>query len=66
MRPTLTLLMLAGLLAAATYAPPLSATPSSGFVSSPIATGRFEEFELNNHTLPADFWQARLKTKGWL
>ena len=40
------------------------ATPASGFVGTTVATGRFPEFEINLHTIPADIWQSRQKTKG--
>jgi len=42
----------------------LRATPASGFSGTTLATARFDELDLNSHTLPANFWQARLKTQG--
>lgn len=40
------------------------ATPSSGFSGTTLALGHFQEFEVNLHTIPADIWQSRQKTKG--
>jgi len=40
------------------------ATPASGFSGTTVAVGRFQEFEVNLHTIPADIWQSRQKTKG--
>jgi uncharacterized cupin superfamily protein len=51
-------------LGAAAYAGVALATPSAGFVSTTLATGRFEEIDVHNMTLPANFWQAKLKTQG--
>jgi hypothetical protein len=51
-------------LGAAAYTGVALATPSSGFVSTTLAVGRFEEIDVHNKTLPANFWEAKLKTKG--
>lgn len=49
---------------AGAYAGSLLATPGSGFTASTLAVARFDEIDVKNHTLPADLWQARLKTQG--
>jgi hypothetical protein len=46
------------------YAVVVLATPSSGFVGTTLAVGRFDEIDVKNFTLPANFWQSRLKTQG--
>jgi hypothetical protein len=40
------------------------ATDARGFSGTTLASGRFDEIDLKAHTLPADFWQLRLKTQG--
>jgi hypothetical protein len=52
-------------LAAAVYAGRVRATPASGFTGTTIAKATFDEIDLKNHTLPADFWKLQLKTKGF-
>jgi hypothetical protein len=64
MRRRLTWFLFAVVLAAGTYAGTLLATPSSGFVSTTLAVARFDEIDVKNFTLPANFWKARLKTQG--
>lgn len=51
-------------LGAALYGGTLLATPSSGFTGTTIAVARFGEIDVNNFTIPANLWQARLKTQG--
>ena len=46
------------------YGPRLSATPASGFVGKTLAMSTFDELDINLHTIPANIWQARLKTQG--
>lgn len=46
------------------YTAIVQATPSSGFSGTTLASGRFQEFDVNLHTIPADIWQSRQKTKG--
>lgn len=46
------------------YAGTVLATPSSGFTSTTLAMAQFDEIDVKNFTLPADSWQARLKTQG--
>jgi hypothetical protein len=40
------------------------ATDARGFSGTTLASGRIDEIDLKAHTLPADFWQLRLKTQG--
>ena len=40
------------------------ATDPHGFSGTTVVSGRFEEIDVKHHTIPADFWQARLKTQG--
>jgi hypothetical protein len=40
------------------------ATPASDFAGTTIAQGLFDEIDVKNYTVPADLWQARLKTQG--
>lgn len=56
--------LLAVILVGGTYAGTLLATPSSGFTGTTLAVARFGEIDVKNHTIPADTWQARLKTQG--
>jgi hypothetical protein len=57
--------LLAILLGAGAYGRSLLATPgNSGFSAKTLAMATFDELDINLHTVPADVWQARLKTKG--
>jgi hypothetical protein len=56
--------ILLALIVAAGAARTLLATDGSGFTGTTLATARFGELDLNSHTLPANLWQARLKTQG--
>lgn len=52
---------------AAAYAGTASATPASGFVGTTIAKGRFDAFDVMNHSFPEGFprpWLSMQKTKG--
>ena len=41
------------------------ATPgNAGFQPQTVAMATFDELNINLHTIPADIWQARLKTQG--
>jgi len=64
MRRRLTWFLLAVIVGTGAYAGTVLATPSSGFTGTTIAVARFDEISVNNFTLPANFWQARLKTQG--
>ena len=64
MRRRVALLVAGAVGIAAVYAATVLATPSSGFTATTLAKGRFGEIDVKNYTLPADFWQARLKTQG--
>lgn len=56
--------VLAGVLCVAFYAAEVRATPSSGLSTTILAKSLFDEVEINAHTIPANLWQARLKTHG--
>ncbi len=64
MRRGLKWCLLAVILVGGTYAGTLLATPSSGFTGTTLAVARFSEIDVKNHDIPADSWQARLKTQG--
>jgi len=64
MKRTLTWSLLILAVGAGAYATALLATPASGFTGTTIAVARFGEIDVKNHTIPADLWQARLKTQG--
>lgn len=52
---------------AAAYAGTAAATPASGFVGTTIAKGRFDAFDVMNHSFPEGFprpWLSMQKTKG--
>lgn len=62
-------LMMLALSVAALFAIYLSANalatpPTQGVVTSILGKSLFDEIQLNAHTIPADLWQARLKTQG--
>jgi quercetin dioxygenase-like cupin family protein len=40
------------------------ATPQSGQSTSTVAKATFDDIDLNAHSVPANVWQARLKTHG--
>ena len=54
------------LVAAARWAPPVHASPASGFVGTTIAFGTFGEINVFNHLIPPDFWQDHHKSDIWL
>lgn len=64
MRRRLTWLLGTVIVGAGAYAGTLLATPSSGFTATTLAVAQFDEIDVKNFTLPANFWQARLKTQG--
>lgn len=64
MKRILTWSLLVVLAGAGAYASTLLATPSSGFTGTTLAVARFDEIDVKNHTVPADLWEAKLKTKG--
>ncbi len=64
MKRALTWSLLILTLGAGAYATALLASPASGFTGTTIALARFGEIDVKNHTVPADAWQARLKTEG--
>ena len=58
------LALLMGVLGVAAYAGNVLATPGSGFTATTLATAQFGEIDSKVHTIPADTWQAMIKTKG--
>jgi hypothetical protein len=64
MRPKMTWLFLAVILACDAYGRPLLATSAVGFVGKTLSMATFDEMDINLHTIPANIWQLRLKTKG--
>lgn len=54
----------AAIVMAGTCAATLLATAQHGFSGTTVGMGRFGEIDLKVHTIPADIWQARLKTQG--
>jgi quercetin dioxygenase-like cupin family protein len=48
----------------ALYVGEVRATPGSGQVATVLAKSLFDELRINAHTLPADTWQAQLRTHG--
>jgi quercetin dioxygenase-like cupin family protein len=59
-----TWLLAAALFAVALSAGAVLATPQGGVTTSTVAKSTFDEIDLNAHSIPADIWQARLKTHG--
>jgi quercetin dioxygenase-like cupin family protein len=57
-------LLLAGVLGAAVYGGTVLATPGVGVSTTIYGQSRFGDIDVNAHTIPADIWQAKLKTKG--
>ena len=49
---------------AGAYAGVVLATPASGFTSTTLALGRFDEIDVHNTNLPPAFWLSKQKTKG--
>jgi len=64
MKRTLTWSLLIVVVGAGAFATALLATPASGFTGTTLAVARFGEIDVKNHSIPADSWQARLKTQG--
>jgi hypothetical protein len=52
-------------LVAGAYARTLRANPANvGFMGKTLAMATFDELSVSLHTVPANIWQARLKTQG--
>ena len=64
MRRRLLWLTGAVVLSAGGYTGVVLATPPSGFTSTTLSLGRFDEIEVHNTNLPPEFWQSKQKTKG--
>jgi predicted metal-dependent enzyme (double-stranded beta helix superfamily) len=57
-------LILAAVVVGTAYASTVLATDPSGFTSTTLAKGRFDEIDVHNVNPPPDYWQAKLKTHG--
>jgi len=64
MKRRLMWLVIAAVAAAAGYGRTVLATPGVGFTATTVAVARFGEIDVQNFTIPANIWQARLKTHG--
>ena len=64
MKKRLGWVLASALFAVAIYAGTVLATPQAQVSTSTVARSTFDEIDLNAHTIPADIWQARLKTRG--
>src|SRR5262245_55682128 len=64
MRARLIWSLVAAVLVGAACSSTVLATGARGFFGTTVASGRFDEIDLKSHTIPADFWQMRLKTQG--
>ena len=64
MKNRTTLALVVAALAAGVFAATVLATTSSGVGTTTIAKSLFDEFKTEAHTLPADIWQAELRTQG--
>jgi quercetin dioxygenase-like cupin family protein len=58
------LVLVVALVGVAVYVGNVLATPGTGTTTTILAKSLFDEIDLNAHTIPADVWQARLKTHG--
>ena len=56
--------VLVGVQGAGVYAGDVLATPSTAPPPTILGKAQFDEIDVNAHTIPADLWQARLKTHG--
>jgi Cupin domain len=63
MRRTLRWLMCAVVLSAGAYSGVVLATPPSGFTSTTLSLGRFDEIDVHNSDRPNSPWQSKQKTK---
>ena len=66
MKSKLILTLLVAVAALAAYAGNVLATPSTtpGFSGTTLAKATFGDLDIKAHTIPADVWNAQLKTKG--
>jgi quercetin dioxygenase-like cupin family protein len=64
MKKKLLVVPAAALFALAVFAGTVLATPQSGVATSTVAKSLFDGIDVNAHTIPADVWQAHLKTHG--
>jgi quercetin dioxygenase-like cupin family protein len=56
--------LLVGVLGLGVYAGNVLAMPQPAVSTTQLAKVLFDEIDVNAHTIPADRWQARLKTQG--
>jgi quercetin dioxygenase-like cupin family protein len=56
--------LLVVLIGVAVYAGTVLATPQSGVTTTILAKSLFDNIKVKAHAVPANVWQARLKTKG--
>jgi quercetin dioxygenase-like cupin family protein len=56
--------LLIAALAAGVWGGTVLATSAGGQTTTTLAKSSFDEIDINSHTIPADIWQARLKTQG--
>src|SRR5437763_12364839 len=64
MKPRSVLALLVVVLGAGVFVGSVLATPSSGLTTTILAKSLFDQFDINAHTIPADQWQAQLRTHG--
>lgn len=64
MRKRVLLSVASFLMVGALHSGKVLATDAYGFSGTTVVTGRFGEIDVKAHTVPADFWQLRLKTLG--
>jgi quercetin dioxygenase-like cupin family protein len=64
MRPRTILALVTAALAAGVLAGNVMATPPAGVTTMILGKSLFDEFHTDAHTLPADTWQAQLRTHG--
>ena len=65
-RSMTTMLIGTALTMTASLVGPVLATPSSGFVGTTLAVGRFDDINAFNHLVPPDFWESRQNRDVWL
>jgi quercetin dioxygenase-like cupin family protein len=64
MKPRTTIALVATALTCGVYAGNVMATPSAGVNTMILGRSLFDEFQTEAHTIPADDWQAGLRTHG--
>ncbi len=64
MRPRTTLTLIGAALATGALAGSVMATPPAEVATTILGKSLFDQFKTDAHTLPADDWQAQLRTHG--